>query len=111
MPSSTTVLQQPQGPACASLGRLGTGQGNQLGLPLAVKNPSNGRHRARLAAQHGFEAFFQQLLALLASSGDAVSAAAVQPDRGSPLGAAEPGRGLLRLPFEWSYQQGDASCA
>ena len=37
------VLQQPQGPACASFGRLGTGQGNQLGLPLAVKNPSNGR--------------------------------------------------------------------
>src|SRR6516225_10442626 len=27
------VLQQPQGPAGASLGRLGTGQGNQLGLP------------------------------------------------------------------------------
>src|SRR2546425_12866796 len=50
------VLQQPQGPACASLGRLGTGQGNQLGLLLAVKNPSNGRHRARLAAQHGLEA-------------------------------------------------------
>src|SRR5262249_6505283 len=44
------VLQQPQGPACASLGRLGTGQGDQLGLLLAVKNPSNGRHRARLAA-------------------------------------------------------------
>src|SRR5262249_24669444 len=42
------VLQQPQGPACASFGRLGTGQGNQLGLLLAVKNPSNGRHRARL---------------------------------------------------------------
>src|SRR5260221_5560119 len=42
------VLQQPQGPARASLGRLGTGQGNQLGLLLAVKNPSNGRHRARL---------------------------------------------------------------
>src|SRR5262249_20182013 len=49
------VLQQPQGPACASLGRLGTGQGDQLGLLLAVKNPSNGRHRARLAAQHGLE--------------------------------------------------------
>src|SRR5947207_8156434 len=30
MPSSDDlVLQQPQGPACASLGRLGTGQGNQ----------------------------------------------------------------------------------
>src|SRR6266566_4301142 len=57
------VLQQPQGPACASLGRLGTGQGNQLGLLLAVKNPSNGRHRARLAAQHGLEAFFHQLFA------------------------------------------------
>src|SRR5205823_4394111 len=53
------VLRQPQGPACASLGRLGTGQGNQPGLLLAVKNPSNGRHRARLAAQHGLEAFFQ----------------------------------------------------
>src|SRR5216110_3808484 len=52
------VLQQPQGPACASLGRLGTGQGNQLGLLLAVKNPSNGRHRARLAAQHRLEALF-----------------------------------------------------
>src|SRR5262249_14369360 len=57
------VLQQPQGPACASLGRLGTGQGDQLGLLLAVKNPSNGRHRARLAAQHGLEAFFHQLFA------------------------------------------------
>src|SRR5256712_7536991 len=57
------VLQQPQGPACASLGRLGTGQGNQLGLLLAVKNSSNGRHRARLAAQHGLEAFFHQLFA------------------------------------------------
>src|SRR5262249_35240358 len=44
------VLQQPQGPACASFGRLGTGQGNQLGLLLAVKNPSNGRHRARLGS-------------------------------------------------------------
>src|SRR5262249_32384213 len=57
------VLQQPQGPACSSLGRLGTGQGNQLGLLLAVKNPSNARHRARLAAQHGLEAFFHQLFA------------------------------------------------
>src|SRR5262249_15567201 len=57
------VLQQPQGPACASFGRLGTGQGNQLGLLLAVKNPSNGRHRARLAAQYGLEAFFHQLFA------------------------------------------------
>src|SRR5262245_26707299 len=57
------VLQQPQGPACASFGRLGTGQGNQLGLLLAVKNPSNGRHRAQLAAQYGLEAFFHQLFA------------------------------------------------
>src|SRR5262249_28123424 len=57
------ALQQPQGPACASLGRLGTGQGNQLGLLLAVKNPSNSRHRARLAAQHGLEAFFHQFFA------------------------------------------------
>src|ERR1700746_2069364 len=57
------VLQQPQGPACASFGRLGTGQGNQLSLLLAVKNPSNGRHRARLAAQHGLKAFFHQLFA------------------------------------------------
>ena len=57
------VLQQPQGPACASLGWLGTGQGNQLGLLLAVENPSDGRHRARLAAQHSLEAFFHQLLA------------------------------------------------
>src|SRR5262249_26025428 len=63
------VLQQPQGPACASLGRLGTGQGNQLGLLLAVKNPSNGRHRARLAAQHGLEAFFHQLFAHLVNHG------------------------------------------
>ncbi len=41
--------------------RLGTGQGNQLGLLLAVKNGRNSRHRARLAAQHGLEAFFHQL--------------------------------------------------
>src|SRR6202045_231751 len=57
------VLQQPQGPACAALGWLGTGQGNQLGLLLAVENPSDGGHRARLAAQHSLEAFFHQLLA------------------------------------------------
>src|SRR5271169_2779635 len=57
------VLEQPQGPTCASLGRLGTGQGNQLGLLLAVENPSNGWHRARLAAQHRLEAVLHQLLA------------------------------------------------
>ncbi len=33
------VFQQPQGPARASLGRLGTSQGNQFGFLLAVENP------------------------------------------------------------------------
>src|SRR6267142_6695717 len=49
-------LQQPQGPARASLGRLGTSQGNQFGFLLAVKNPGNPRCRPLLAAQHGLEA-------------------------------------------------------
>ena len=57
------VLQQPQGPACASLGRFGTSQGNQFGFLLAVKNPRNRRRRPLLAAQHRLEAFFHQLLA------------------------------------------------
>jgi predicted DNA-binding ribbon-helix-helix protein len=39
-------------------GRDGTHE--MIGYILAVKNPSNGRHRARLAAQHGLEAFFHQ---------------------------------------------------
>jgi hypothetical protein len=56
-------LQQPQGPARASLGRFGTSQRNQFGLFLAVKNPCNRRCRPLLAAQHSLEAFFHQLLA------------------------------------------------
>src|SRR5467141_72153 len=55
-------LQQPQGPTRASLGRLGTSQGNQFGFLLAVKNPSNPRCRPLLATQHSLEAFFHQLL-------------------------------------------------
>ena len=55
--------QLAQGPAWASLGRLGTGQGSQLGLFLAVENLRNGWHRARLAAQHRLEAVLHQLLA------------------------------------------------
>jgi len=47
MPSSTTLFSNNRKVQRARpLGRLGTGQGNQLGLLLAVKNPSNGRHRA-----------------------------------------------------------------
>src|SRR5271157_4004381 len=57
------VFQQPQGPARASLRRFRTSQGNQFGLLLAVKNPRNRRHRSLLAAQHGIEALFHQLLA------------------------------------------------
>ena len=38
-------LQQPQGPARASLGRFGTSQRNQFGFFLAVKNPCNRRYR------------------------------------------------------------------
>jgi hypothetical protein len=55
-------LQQPQGPARASLGRFGTSQRNQFGFFLAVKNPCNRRCRPLLAAQHSLEAFFHQLL-------------------------------------------------
>src|SRR5882672_11393839 len=55
-------LQQPQGPARASLGRLGTSQGNQFGFLLAVKNPSNPRCRPLLATQDSLEAFLRQLL-------------------------------------------------
>src|SRR5882757_1993485 len=50
------VFQQPQGPARASLGRLGTSQGNQFGFLLAVENPRYRRCRAWLAAQHRLEA-------------------------------------------------------
>src|SRR2546425_13313469 len=39
------VLQQPQGPACASFGRLGTGQGNHL----ASFSPSKIRSTAGIA--------------------------------------------------------------
>src|ERR1700674_3813766 len=56
------VLQQPQAPARASLGRLGT-SGNQFGFLLAIENPRNGRHRALLAAQYRLKALFHQLLA------------------------------------------------
>jgi hypothetical protein len=55
------VLQQPQGPARASLGRFGTSQGNQLGFLLAVENPRNRRRRPLLAAQHRLKAFLHQL--------------------------------------------------
>ena len=57
------VFQQPQAPARASLGWLGTRQGNQFGFLLAVKNPRHRRHRALLATQHRLEAFLHQLLA------------------------------------------------
>src|SRR6267378_2119175 len=56
-------LQQPQGPARASLGRFGTSQRNQFGFLLAVKNPRNRRCRPLFATQHSLEAFFHQLLA------------------------------------------------
>src|SRR5260370_23930973 len=55
------VLQHRQGPARASLGRLGTSQGNQFGFLLAVKNPRNRWRRPLLAAQYGLEAFLHQL--------------------------------------------------
>jgi hypothetical protein len=55
-------LQQPQGPARASLGRLGTSQRDQFCFFLSVKNPGNRRCRPLLAAQHSLEAFFHQLL-------------------------------------------------
>src|SRR5271157_5483402 len=57
------VLQQPQCPARASLRRLGTSQGNQLGFLLAIENSGNGRRRSWLAAQYSLEAFFHQLFA------------------------------------------------
>jgi hypothetical protein len=42
------VLQQPQGPACASLGRFGAGQGDQLGFLLTIENS---RYRWRREAR------------------------------------------------------------
>ncbi len=44
-----------------------------------------------------------------AAARHAFPAAAVQPDRRSPLGTAEPRRGLLRLPCQRPHQCGDAS--
>src|ERR1700690_570962 len=55
-------LQQPQGPAWASLGRLGTSQGNQFGFFLTVENPCNRRRRPLLTAEPRLEAFLRQLL-------------------------------------------------
>jgi hypothetical protein len=55
-------LQQPQGPARAPLGRLGTSQRDQFCFFLAVENPRNRRYRSLLAAQHSLEAFLHQLL-------------------------------------------------
>ncbi len=46
----------------------------------------------------------------LATSGDAVPATAVQSDRRPQIGEGEPGRDLLRLPLERSYQQGNPPC-
>ena len=43
-----------------------------------------------------------------AAAADAVSAAAVQPDRGSPQREGVPGRGVLRLPCQRPHQLGDA---
>ena len=43
-----------------------------------------------------------------AAAGDAVSAAAVQRDRRPPHAAAEPRRGLLRLPRQRPHERGDA---
>src|SRR5712672_1977041 len=64
-------LQQPQGPACASLGRFGTSQGNQFSFLLAVKNPRNRWRRPLLATQHSLEAFFHQLLSHPVNHGNA----------------------------------------
>src|SRR6266404_3788038 len=58
------VFQQPQAPARASLGWLGTRQGNQFGFLLAVKNPRHRRHRALLATQHRLEAFLHRCAGL-----------------------------------------------
>src|SRR5487761_2472 len=57
------VLQHPQGPARSSLGRRGTSQRDQFGFLLAIKNPSNRRRRALLAAQNSLKTLFHQLLA------------------------------------------------
>src|SRR5882672_11129320 len=64
-------LQQPQGPACASLGRFGASQGNQLGFLLAIKNPCNRRRCPLLAAQHSLETFLSQLLPHSVNHGNA----------------------------------------
>jgi tetratricopeptide (TPR) repeat protein len=53
----------PQGPACASLGRFGTGQGDQFGLLLAIENSGHRRRRSLLAVQHRRKALLHQLLA------------------------------------------------
>jgi len=56
-PCSPTAAIPARGPW-----RFGTSQGDQLGFLLAIKS-GNGRRSAWLAAQHGLEAFFHQLLA------------------------------------------------
>jgi hypothetical protein len=55
------LFQQPQAPARASLGRIGTRQGDQLGFPFTVKDRRHGRRCALLSAQHRLKAFFHQL--------------------------------------------------
>ena len=72
------------------------------------------RSRRRLAGQAGHH---RQLLRALQrrpeseadrgapAAAHAVPAAAVQPDRGPPLGAAQPGRGVPRLPCQRPHQR------
>jgi hypothetical protein len=65
------VFQQPQGPALASLWRLGAGQGDQLGLLLAAEYVRHHRHHTLFAAQNRLEPLFHQLLAHAADHGGA----------------------------------------
>src|SRR5262249_40630618 len=63
MPSSTTLFSNNRKVQRARpLGGLEQAKAISL-ASFTVKNPSNRRHRARLAAQHGLETFFHQLFA------------------------------------------------
>lgn len=57
------LFEKPQGPARISIGRCRAGQGDEPRFRLAVENRRDRRRHALLAAEHGVEPFFHQLLA------------------------------------------------
>jgi len=63
MPSSTTLFSNNRKVQRARPWAAWNRPRQSAWPPSRRQNPSNGRHRARLAAQHGLEAFFHQLFA------------------------------------------------